>query len=120
MVFFIILKRLTALLPLIFFVISYPSSFAQTSNPQNQQKPKMSFLGIFDAGSPEAGIYKLYDPSDQVLCYILMPETVNRKVVNNQVLYEANSLGSISCLKVFLNVEPQKNASGSKQSGNKK
>ena len=60
----------------------------------------MIFLGQFDAGQPNAGIYKMYDPSDQVLCYILMPELSNRKQVGNLWTYEANTLGSLSCVKV--------------------
>lgn len=59
----------------------------------------MRYVGTFEAGQPEAGIYKLYDVSDDVVCYILMPDTVTRKQVDAKWVYEGNALGSISCLK---------------------
>lgn len=64
-------------------------------------KPKMVFLGEFDAGQPNAGIFKLFDPTDEVLCYILMPTTALKKQAEGGIwVYEGNSLGSISCVKV--------------------
>ena len=90
---------------LLFFAI-HPISFAQQYNPGKKnltEKPKMAFLGEFDAGQPNAGIYKLFDASDEVLCYILMPSTALKKQVDGGVwAYEGNSLGSISCVKVSL------------------
>jgi hypothetical protein len=68
--------------------------FAQTS-----QKTQMRFVTSFEAGQPEASIYKLYDASDDVICYILMPETAGRKQVSGKWVYDSNSLGSLSCLK---------------------
>lgn len=63
----------------------------------------MAFLGEFDAGQPNAGIYKLFDATDEVLCYILMPSTALKKQVDGGIwVYEGNSLGSISCVKVSL------------------
>lgn len=62
----------------------------------------MVFLGEFDAGQPDAGIYKLFDPTDEVICYILMPHRANRREIGGAWAYEANSLGSISCVKVTI------------------
>lgn len=93
---------------LVFLISTQPVAFAQGNQAQSQQKPKMNYLGQFDAGSPNAGIFKMYDPTDEVLCYILMPEVANRKLMNNVMIYEANSLGSISCLKVTPAVDTSK------------
>ena len=81
-------------------------SFAQQKdagkNP-SPSKPKMVFLGEFDAGQPNAGIFKLFDPTDEVLCYVLMPTSAIKKQVEVGVwAYEGNSLGSISCVKVTI------------------
>lgn len=74
-------------------------SNAYAQNNQIQQKAQMQYVGTFEAGQPGAGIYKLYDQSDDVICYVLMPETASRKQVDGKWVYESNSLGSISCLK---------------------
>lgn len=67
----------------------------------------MKLLGIFDAGQPGASIVKLYDPTDDVVCYVLTPDVTTRKQVEqNKFAYEGNSIGSISCLKVKLPVIP--------------
>lgn len=68
-------------------------------NSQVQQKAQMQYVGTYEAGQPGAGIYKLYDQSDDVICYVLMPETASRKQVDGKWVYESNSLGSISCVK---------------------
>lgn len=80
-------------------MLSLKYSHAQNSQ---QQKPKITYLGQFDAGHPNSGIYKVFDPTDDVLCYILMPEVLNSKKINNVTTYESNNLGSISCFKVNL------------------
>lgn len=66
---------------------------------QSAQKAQMYYIATFEAGQPGAGIYKLYDASDDVICYVLMPETASRKQIDGKWVYESNSLGSISCLK---------------------
>lgn len=71
------------------------------------KKPQMQFLGAFDAGQPNVSIIKLLDPTDDVLCYVLMPDNASRKQVDKaKWVYEANAVGSISCLKVKLAVTP--------------
>jgi hypothetical protein len=101
-------KKLTTFMSLVFLISSQQAAFAQSNQAKAQEKPKMNYLGQFDAGSPNAGIFKMYDPTDEVLCYILMPEVANRKLINNVMVYEANTLGSISCLKVTPNVDATK------------
>ena len=59
----------------------------------------MQYIATFEAGQPGAGIYKLYDASDDVVCYVLMPDTASRKQIDGKWVYDSNSLGSISCLK---------------------
>jgi hypothetical protein len=81
------------LLPL---VLSLYASFALA---QNTQKAQMRYVATFEAGQPNASIYKLYDASEDVICYILMPETAIKKQVDGKVVYEGNTLGSLSCLK---------------------
>jgi len=85
-----------------FFVVSltglfYLSAVAQTA--QTGQKVQMQYIATFEAGQPGAGIYKLYDVSDDVICYVLMPDTAARKQVDGKWVYDSNTLGSLSCLK---------------------
>jgi len=76
---------------------------AQSSNPA--QKVQMQYIATFEAGQPGAGIYKLYDASDDVICYVLMPDTASRKQVDGKWVYDSNSLGSLSCLKANSSVK---------------
>ena len=49
----------------------------------------------------------MFDPTEDVDCYILMPEVAGkRRVDGGKWIYEGNSIGSISCLKVKLPVIP--------------
>ena len=58
-------------------------------------------MGSFDAGQPGVFIYKMFDPTDEVVCYVLMPEVVGRKQISSgKYIYDGNNIGSISCLKV--------------------
>jgi hypothetical protein len=82
------------------------TAFAQGVATQTVEKPKMKFLGAFDGGQPGVGIYKMFDPTDDVVCYILMPESANRRQIEGGWVYEGNSVGSISCLKVKVPVIP--------------
>ena len=63
------------------------------------QKAKMRFIGVFDAGFKDVSIYKMVDSSDDVICYILMPENASSKTVDSKLIYEGNGVGSISCLR---------------------
>jgi hypothetical protein len=67
--------------------------------PFIEKKLKMQLFGKFESGQPEVTIYKLYDPSDDVICYALMPDHVLSNKTDKGISYEANSVGAISCLK---------------------
>lgn len=89
------------------------SALAQDKKPA--EKPKMQFMGAYDAGQPGVNIYKMFDPTEDVVCYIMTPETVTRKEVQaGKWVYEGNNIGSISCLKVKLPVVPLAPASPSR------
>lgn len=64
-----------------------------------QPRKQLRLVDIFDAGQPQAVILKLYDQQSEVLCYVLMPENAGKKYLDDKLVYEANSIGSISCVK---------------------
>ena len=81
------------------------SVLAQSKMPP--EKPKMQFMGAYDAGQAGVSIYKMFDPTEDVVCYILAPEVASRKALDgDKWIYDGNSAGSISCLKVKLPVVP--------------
>lgn len=85
---------------LVFLLILSSMSLSAEVSPKN---PQMKFMGAYDAGQPGVYIYKLFDPTEDVVCYALMPEAVGRrKSENGKWIYDGNSVGSISCLKVKL------------------
>ena len=59
----------------------------------------MQLFGKFEAGQPDVSIFKLYDPSDDVICYALMPDNVVSQKTPKGFTYDGNTVGSISCLK---------------------
>ena len=63
------------------------------------QKAQMRYVATFESGQPNASIYKQYDASDDVICYILMPDSAIKKQLDGKLVYEGNNLGSLSCLK---------------------
>lgn len=99
----ILLIGMTAALPVQAQQKTKKASPVQTEQTGN---PKMQYMGKFDAGVPNAGIYKMYDASDDVVCYILMPDLPVIKRIQQGVMYEGNSIGAISCLKVRVHVVP--------------
>jgi hypothetical protein len=91
-------KLFTTLLTLSLSTINVVA-IAQEKAPA--EKPKMQFMGAYDAGQPGVSIYKMFDPTEDVVCYVLMPEVVGRRPVEgDKWIYDGNSVGSISCLKV--------------------
>ncbi len=82
-----------------FGFLSALNCFADEVKKAEVQKPRMQIVGKFDAGQPNVSIFKMYDASDDVICYALMPEVVTRKQTENGWTYDGNSIGSISCLK---------------------
>jgi hypothetical protein len=89
------------ILSLLLLIISTNSTLSQTTNTQTNTKARMTYMGTFDAGQPNVGIFKMYDPTDGIVCYIMTPENVISKNINNKITYEGNSIGSISCVKVL-------------------
>ena len=63
------------------------------------QKPKMRLIGAFEAGYKDVSIYKMVDDSDDVICYVLMPENVSSKILDGKQTFDGSGVGSISCLK---------------------
>lgn len=74
---------------------------------QAQTKPKMTYMGAFDSGQASVSIHKLFDPTEDVVCYLLMPDQAGRKEgVNGGWIYEGNSVGAMSCVKSRMQVIP--------------
>jgi hypothetical protein len=98
------MKRILTLFVLL-FLAKMGLVHAQAQKPA--EKPKMQFMGAYDGGQPGVSIYKLFDPTDDVVCYVLTPEVAGRKQdAAGTWIYEGNSAGSISCLKVKVLVVP--------------
>lgn len=76
------------------------TAFAQTP------RKTMRLVDIFDAGQPQTVILKLYDADADVICYLLTPENAGKQVVDGKLVYEGNSIGSISCVKRMTYVIP--------------
>lgn len=63
--------------------------------------PRMKPLGKFSAGVPNAGIYKLFDETDNIVCYVLMPNSLETKREGGgELTYNSNNIGSISCVRI--------------------
>lgn len=78
-----------------------------TTYAQQQKFSQMQFLGGFDAGQQGVNIYKMYDASDNVICYMLMPEVVGRRNADDsgtKWIYDGNTIGSISCVKTRIHI----------------
>jgi hypothetical protein len=90
-----------SILVTLFLVTCSTVVVAQLATEKKSPNPilQMKFIAKFDSGQKDASIYKMVDPSDDVICYILMPEFSSHKVIDEKFIYEANSIGSISCLK---------------------
>ena len=101
------MKRTLSLFGLLFLVCN-GLAHAQAQKPA--EKPKMTFMGAYDGGQPGVSIYKLFDPTDDVVCYVLTPDIAGRKQdAAGTWIYEGNSAGSISCIKVKVLVVPVAN-----------
>jgi hypothetical protein len=92
---------------LITLMILSASSHIYAQDKKVTEKPKMQFMGAYDAGQAGANIYKMFDPTEDVVCYILTPEIAGRRAIEGgKWIYDGNNIGSISCLKVKLPVVP--------------
>lgn len=79
------------------------SDFAAPQTKVNEkQYDQMQLVGIYSSGQPGANIYKFYDLTEDVLCYFLTPTVVGKRNTDNgQFIFEGNSVGSLSCMKVM-------------------
>ena len=101
------MKRYLIQLVLLLVTGAASSQSTQAQNNATQEKPKMKFMGAYDGGQPGVSIYKLFDPTEDAVCYVLTPDIAGRKQNENGVwIYEGNSAGSISCFKVKVLVVP--------------
>ena len=72
--------------------------------------PRMKPMGKFSAGVPNAGIYKLFDETDNIVCYVLMPNYLETKRENGgELTYNSNTIVSM-----FSNRKPRAGASKNK------
>ncbi len=86
------MKKKLAFLRIILPILFPSLGFAQT-------RKSLKLVEVFDAGQPQTIILKLYDDKADVLCYVLMPELASRKRIDSNWIYDANNIGSISCIK---------------------
>lgn len=83
------------------FMLFSGAAFAQTA----AQKPKMVYMGAYDSGQASVSIHKLFDPTEDVVCYLLMPDQAGRKEgLNGGWIYEGNSVGAMSCVKARVHI----------------
>ena len=72
--------------------------------------PRMKPMGKFSAGVPNAGIYKLFDETDNIVCYVLMPNSLETKREGGgELTYNGNNIGSISCVRIDVQQPKSKN-----------
>lgn len=78
--------------------------------------PRMKPMGKFSAGVPNAGIYKLFDETDNIVCYVLMPNSLETKRENGgELTYNTiPSDRSAVCVSMFSNRKPRAGASKNK------
>lgn len=89
------------------FVLMWLSSCSLVSAQTMAQKPKMVYMGAYDSGQASVSIHKLFDPTEDVVCYLLMPDQAGRKEgMNGGWIYEGNSVGAMSCVKARVHVMP--------------
>jgi hypothetical protein len=95
-----ILLSLTVLMQSVTFAQT-PQKSASKDDQRKESLPKqkMEVIAVFDAGQPDASIFKLYDKASGVICYLLAPDLALRKSGESGWSYESNSLGSLSCVK---------------------
>lgn len=93
---------------IVFALLLVNSSIAVSQ--QSSQRPKMTYMGAFDSGQAGVSIHKLFDPTEEVVCYLLMPDQAGRREgVGGGWIYEGNSVGAMSCVKARMHVIPTGN-----------
>lgn len=93
------MKQLIQRVVLLSYLLCSLCAFAQSSSGQ---LPQMQFKGAFSSGHKDFNIYKMFDPSEDVLCYIMMPTLATKTdTPTGQITYDGNSIGALSCFKIF-------------------
>lgn len=87
------------------FILLLLSIYVASSHAQegtNKQLPQMQFQGVYGSGHKDFNIYKFFDPLEDVLCYIMMPTLASKTdTPSGQVIYDSNTIGALSCFKIF-------------------
>lgn len=81
-----------------FLLTTLPSQAQQAAS----QIPQMQFQGVYATGHKDFNIYKMFDPLEDVLCYIMMPTLAAKQdTPSGQIIYDSNTIGALSCIKIF-------------------
>lgn len=81
--------------------LAFVSASSIAQQPANQL-PQMQFQGVYATGHKDFNIYKMFDPLEDVLCYIMMPTLASKSdTPAGQIIYDSNTIGALSCMKIF-------------------
>ena len=61
----------------------------------------MTLSGVFDSGQPCTVIMNLYYDNSDIYCFILIPPCTVKRQINRAWLYDANNIGSITCVAPY-------------------
>ena len=84
------------------FALAYAHPFSVNAQQTVNQLPQMQFQGVYATGHKDFNIYKMVDPLEDVLCYIMMPTLASKTdTPTGQIIYDSNTIGALSCLKIY-------------------
>lgn len=84
---------------LVFIMFATSQSYGQQAV---NQLPQMQFQGAYATGHKDFNIYKMFDPLEDVLCYIMMPTLASKTdTPTGQIIYDSNTIGALSCFKIY-------------------
>lgn len=84
------------------FVLAFASPLSANAQQASNQLPQMQFQGAYATGHKDFNIYKMFDPLEDVLCYIMMPTLASKTdMPTGQIIYDSNNIGALSCFKIF-------------------
>lgn len=85
-----------------FFSLTFAYPLLVNAQQAANQLPQMQFQGVYATGHKDFNIYKMVDPLEDVLCYIMMPTLASKTdTPSGQIIYDSNTIGSLSCLKIY-------------------
>ena len=83
----------------VFVMLAASLSYGQQAA---NQIPQMQFQGVYATGHKDFNIYKMFDPLEDVLCYIMMPTLASKTdTPAGQIIYDSNTIGALSCFKIY-------------------